>query len=421
MAHVPHTRASALPGGAVPSLPPSPLRLLAGLAAQRPDDVALLLGAESAPERRSWAEVHQTVLRAGAGLLRSGLRADQVVLSLLPTAHLHPELDVALRGIGAVVVHVSADATPDEVAERLAGAAVRLVVSCAESDLDGLVGLDLTRAEMFPTGDGGWERLLALGAERLVMDPEALTRADRSVDPDSAVPRLLGHDALLARRAAYGPPVLGLPDHGTTLVVGDRTDPLVDLALDAHLAAGGTLVHAAATGPLGDLLAAVRPDALVLSEVAADTALAELVAGAPVPAPRRRRAARARTAVVTAVDVRAHLGGNLSLVVAARVGDDVAGFLAAHGARVSVPDVGGLVDPDLPVPPPVVIGDAADLPRRSRGAPGRDFQLETDRPRVVGEAKGADESAFVLPSLPLFGGESFLDKLLLARADAADA
>lgn len=68
---------------------------------------------------------------------------------------------------------------------------------------------------------------------------------------------------------------------------------------------------------------------------------------------------------------------------------------------------------DLPVPPLVVMGNAADLPRRSRNDPGRDFQLETDRDPQFDEP---EESAFVLPSLPLFGGESFLDKLLRSQA-----
>ena len=73
---------------------------------------------------------------------------------------------------------------------------------------------------------------------------------------------------------------------------------------------------------------------------------------------------------------------------------------------------------DLPVPPPVVMGDPSTLPRRARRDPGRDFQFETERAPQFDESEG---SAFVLPSLPLFGGESFLYKLLLARADQARA
>jgi hypothetical protein len=72
-----------------------------------------------------------------------------------------------------------------------------------------------------------------------------------------------------------------------------------------------------------------------------------------------------------------------------------------------------LADPrpaDLPEPPPVVMGDAALLPRRAPRTPGDDFGLRLE-PEV-------DASAF-LPSLPLMSGESFLDQLLLSRARQA--
>jgi len=103
-------------------------------------------------------------------------------------------------------------------------------------------------------------------------------------------------------------------------------------------------------------------------------------------------------------------------VVAADVPDVVRKAFTASGARVSGTGTPVLLPADLPVPPPVVLGDAADLPRRARREPAREFQLETERETAQPEP---DESAFVLPSLSLIGGESFLDKLLLAKAREA--
>ncbi|WP_299923153.1 hypothetical protein [uncultured Nocardioides sp.] len=80
------------------------------------------------------------------------------------------------------------------------------------------------------------------------------------------------------------------------------------------------------------------------------------------------------------------------------------------GGALEVVTLTDLRAADLPEPPPVVLGDAALLPRRSRRAPGDHFGLRLE-PEV-------DASAF-LPSLPLMSGESFLDQLLLSRARQA--
>ena len=101
------------------------------------------------------------------------------------------------------------------------------------------------------------------------------------------------------------------------------------------------------------------------------------------------------------------------LVAGSGFGERGRAVLAAAGIEVLELAAVALADPDLPVPPPVVMGRVADLPRRSREEPGEEFRLVVDRPQAPA---GDDESAFELPSLPLFGGESFLDKLLLARA-----
>ncbi|SEC33434.1 AMP-binding enzyme [Nocardioides exalbidus] len=418
MAYILHARASALPTHDEAVLPPSPLRRLATLAAERGDDIAYLVATSAGVEARSWSQVETTVQRAAAGLIRSGMRSDQVVLSLLPSAHPHPELDIALRAIGAVVIHVSPRTPTEDLVRELTGVDVRLVVSQAESELDRLAGLRFPSAEMLDLGDDSWTRLLALGAERLVMDPDAVHRLDRVVDPAGTVARLLPPSAALARVA----PEAGaddlddlLPRDGVTLLVGEHTDPFVHLVRDAHLASGGTLAHVATPPELPLALDALGPTALALAS-GASAALGDVVSNVTVPGARRLLPARVRSA--NAVALRAWLGAGMERVVGEELSEGVRDALRACDVEGLIARPAPLRDADLPVPPPVVIGDAADLPRRSRGEPGRDFGLRLERSlRVVEEP---EESAFVLPSLPLFGGESFLDKLLLQQAAQAE-
>lgn len=398
---VPQARASALPSDRDADLPPSPWRLLHGLAHARGHDVAYVVGAEA----RTWAEVERTVEHAAAGLVRSGLRVDQVVVSLLPAAHPRPELEIALRAIGAVVVHLAPGLSSEDLAGALADVDVRLVLTPDEAELDRLSGLTFRSAQMFAVDDAGWDRLLSLGAERLRMDPDVVSRVDRGVEPGGSSARVLASDASLGR----APDVLAdeLPGSGATVVVGDHADPLVRAALDAHLGSGGTLAHLATVDALPAVLAEVRPTCLVLDHEAA----AALPALAPaVPSARRLRPGRARPAEA----LRSWSGGHLATVVVDRPDAAVADLLSVIDVPVRVVAV-SLLPADLPVPPPVVLGNAADLPRRSRQDPGRDFLLDTER-MVPDEP---DESAFVLPSLPLFGGESFLDKLLMQQAGRA--
>ncbi len=369
MAYVPLTRAPALPTPAVASdETATPYRALAHHARTRGGTTAYVVRTGGQDRSRTWAEVADTVERAGAGLVRSGLRSDQVVVSLLPAAHAYPELDLALRVIGAVVVNVSPLASGEDLARDLAGVDVRLVVAEAESDLDRLGGLTFARAALFALDDGrGWEHLLELGAERLTMDPQVVERVDRVVDPVGAVPRQLRAGEPLARLAGDVTltALLGADEVG--VVVGHHSDPLVQLVHEAHLAAGATLVRIADGVTLGATLADNVPAVLAV----ASGAHAALTAG-----------------------VR-------------RLVDDL-------GVVVAGPEHLRLAAGDLPVPPPVVQGDASALPRRSRRDPGREFQLDTERERVLVDDAAA--SAFALPSLPLFGGESFLDKLLIAQA-----
>ncbi len=409
MAYIPVTRAPALPTGAVDAQgTSSQFRTVQEHARTRGDDIAYVVQAGDERAYRTWTEVAHTVEVAGAGLVRSGLRTDQVVVSLLPAGHAWPELDLALQAIGAVVVHVSAGAATADLARGLEGVDVRLVVAEDEADLRRLHGLTFGSAEMFALAGGrGWDRLLTLGAERLTMDPDAVARADRVVDPSLAGPRLLRAGAPLARVGADSGPVLA-PD-AVVVLVGDVADATVQLVREAHVAAGCTLRHLADHDRLAEELADLGPTVLaVSSDVAAW--LPGVLEASPARQLLRRRSGRSRGTDLSAL--RAWLGGHLELLVADDVPDRVERVVGEAGGRTWGP-AAELLPADLPVPPPVIIGDASTLPRRSRREPGREFQFDNDRePR----SPAPEPSAFALPSLPLFGGESYLDKLLLAQA-----
>jgi hypothetical protein len=406
---LPSERAAALPTGEQQQLPPSQLRRLRALAAAHPDEVAVVVATASGPERRTWSQVEVTVEQAAAGLLRSGMRADQVVLSLLPAAHAHPELDLALRAIGAVVVHVAPDATPEDLVRELGAVDVRLVLVDDESRLERLVGLQLRAAAMFETRTG-WDRLLDLGAERLRMDPDAVTRVDRVVDPDGTAARVLRREVAMRRVAPAA--ASNAPGTGeVTLLVGHDAEPLVHAVRDAHLVGGGALGRLPDATDIADALAYLRPTTLVVAPDAVD-GLRGLV---PAPANEPRRLLpRSRTPDVE--PLRPWFGGRLVRVVATGLPTEVDELLRGLGIDVVVPPAVEVLPAELPVPPPVLVGDVADLPRRSRQDPGTDFRLRTDVALVGDEP---EETAFVLPSLPLFGGESFLDKLLIEQARQA--
>lgn len=269
MAYVPQARASALPGGHRSVLPPSPWRRLATLATERGEETAFLVSTADGFRGRSWAEVEQTVERAAAGLIRSGLRADQVVLSLVPFADVHPELDIALRAIGSVVIHVSEHASEEDIARELAHVDVRLVISRDDRELTRLAGLRFRAAEMLDLGNDSWDRLLALGAERLVMDPDVVNRVDRVVDPGGTVARVLLPELPLGRVPEAADLDTRLPGAGVTLLVGPHADAFVLSVRDAHLAAGGTVVHLADPTQLAEVLQQVQPTVLALAPGAA--------------------------------------------------------------------------------------------------------------------------------------------------------
>ena len=414
MAYIPVTRAPALPtsapGATDTAGATSPFRTVQEHARTRGDDIAYVVRVGEERDYRTWAQVAHAVERAGAGLVRSGLRADQVVVSLLPAGHAWPELDLALRSIGAVVVHVSPAATADDLVRELDGVDVRLVVAEAEADLRRLSGLTFRAAEMFALDGGrGWDRLVTLGAERLTMDPDAVARADRAVDPLLSGPRLLGPGAAMGRTARAADQGLVLAPDAVVVLVGDVADATVQLVREAHVAAGCTLRHLPDDTGLAAELVALGPTVLAVSADAA-AGLPAVLEASPARVLLRRRTARTRSHDVAAL--RTWLGGHLEQVVAVDLPDRVARVVAELGAVPLAPVV-DLLPADLPVPPPVLVGDASTLPRRSRQDPGRDFQFDNDRRSGAPEP---ESSAFALPSLPLFGGESFLDKLLMAQS-----
>lgn len=409
MGHVPVARAQALPGRTAPPVRASAWQAVSRHARDRADDVAYVVAASAGPVPRTWAEVADAVERAAAGLVRSGLRVDQVVVSLLPSDHAHPELDLALRTVGAVVVHVGPDAGAEDLARELAGVDVRLVVAEGADDVARLDGIPLPRAELFTLEGGrGWARLLELGAERLMMDPEVVQRADSIVDPDGVEPRFFSGTRPLGR-APRTPLRDGVFDpRAVALVAGGPADPLLHVVRETHLFVGFTLCVVQDADRLRDVVAHTRPTVLVVPEQRAEVLPGVLTLLAPpTPTARRPRGWRGgagRTA------------GNASsaargpLVVTPAPSEEVRASVAAMGGAVEVAHLDDPRPADLPEPPPVVMGDAALLPRRSRRTPGDDFGLRLE-PEV-------DASAF-LPSLPLMSGESFLDQLLLSRARQA--
>lgn len=415
MGQIPVARAQALPGrDAAAATHASPWQTVSRHARDRGDHPAFVVGAPGATTTRTWAEVADGVERAAAGLVRSGLRVDQVVVSLLPADHAFPELDLALRTVGAVVVHIGPHATRDDLARHLGDVQLRLVVAEAADDVDRLEGLSLARSELFTLDGGrGWTRLLELGSERLVMDPTAVERADRVVDHGGSAPRLLAGGVPLGQVPA-GALREGVLDAGrVVLALGDAAEPLLQVVREAHLVAGSTLCVVQDVSDLEAAAQVVHPSVLVAPAAAGDAVARVLESQAPAAPTRSRRSRGWRSAGparTTALRAGSPSGG--PLVVAPAVTDAVRARLTELGGVVVVVGDVGLLPPHLPQPPPVVMGDVAQLPRRSRRAPGEEFELRL-------EAPDQEESAFSLPSLPLMSGESFLDQLLLSRARQA--
>lgn len=360
----------------------------------------------------SWAESAQEVEQAAAGLVRSGLRVDQVVVSLVAPGHHVGDIDLALHAAGAVVVHVDPHASSEHLARELGGVDVRLVVVDAVESLDRLGSLPLPGAELFALDSGrGWARLLELGSERLKMDPDAVARAGRTVRSVATEPRLLAAGRGLGRVPAH---VLfgahGLTEEDVVLVASAAADLSRHAARAEHLRSGAALCELPDGADVLAALEQLQPTVLVLDQAAT----AEIARHADAHGQRQRRGLLRRS---PAGDARPPGALRVRLVATPTTADDELAWMRRAGIDVVAPPELPLLVPDLPVPPPVIIGDARDLPRRSRGAPGKDFVWAVDRGAVHATPPGPDDTAFVLPSLPLFGGESYLDRLLLARAE----
>lgn len=363
----------------------------------------------------TWADLALGARRAAAGLMRTGLRADQVVLSLLPGTHGYPELEVALRAIGAVSIVVDEEATAADVARALDGADVHLVVVESAADLDRVRHLAMPSARLLALGDdGGWQHLLALGAERLRMDPDAVDRADAVVDPAGATPRILRAGSPLVSTPTAPGLAERLSDDDVVLLVGADSDPFVGAARDAHLESGCTLVRIPDATCLQRLAGDLRPAVVMTSTDEAAAVVAMMSVTLPVP---RRRAMGAGRRGGPAD----WWGSRVRAVVTTGLPEAQQVALRERGVEPVLVPMGEAGPADLPVAPEPVVGDVRDLPRRARRDVGSDFALDVDRAGAPPPAPDVEEveDDVVLPSLSLFSGESFLDKLLLARAAEA--
>ena len=415
MGQIPVARAQALPSRDVAVALSSPWQAISQHARDRADQPAFVVIDGAEQTTRTWGDTAGAVERATAGLVRSGLRVDQVVVSLLPSDHPRPELDLALRTVGAVVVHVGPHATRADIERDLGGVQVRLVVAESVEDVDRVEGLPLAHAEMFTLDGGrGWDRLLELGAERLVMDPTVVERTDRAVDHRGSDPRLLAGPVPIGREPGTTLRAGVLGAGGVTLAVGDAAEPLLRVVREAHLAHGFALCVVRDPAHLGDAVRVVAPHVVVAPGYAVDAMVEAVASSGPVPPARSRRTLGWRQGGTARSAAARPTPGRGPVVVATAVTDGARDAVARLGGAVELVELGELLPPDLPQPPPVVLGDVTLLPRRSRRAPAEDFEL-----RLQAEPE-PEESAFSLPSLPLMSGESFLDRLLLSRAHQAD-
>lgn len=415
-------RAHALPVREA-TAPRTPWQTLTTHARDRGSEAAFLVVSARGCERRTWADVAVTVELAVAGLVRSGLRSGQVVVSLLAAGHRHPELDLALRVLGAVVVHVSPAASAEDLRRSLAGVEVRLVLVETSNDIARLQGVLLGRPEVFVVDEAsGWDSLLLLGAERLQMDPSLAERCDRSTDAGAADARLLSEGAPLGRLPKTAAPRAGVfTPSAITLAVGHLSDPMVQMVCEAHWAIGFALCLVTDPAAAPRAVAAAGASVVVLSTPTVE--VLDRVFAAARPA-RRTRSSRNHSAGTTrAGKLRAGRQSRAPLIVAGRLTEPARLATAAASAVVELVEIGVLASADLPRPPPAVVGDASQLPRRSRRGPGTDFELHVQSTRAPESAASTlpapRGSSASLPSLPLMSGESFLDKLLLSRAAEA--
>lgn len=412
-------RASALPT-TTPALPPSPFRSLVLHATERPDALACaLVSPDGTWESSTWSDVRIDVERAAAGLIRRGLRPGQVVVSLVQSDRLLADIGLAVRATGAIPVRVATDVGVDDVVRLLGQSDVRFVIAHTKADLVQLRGGPLEHAEVvLLEGGAGWERLQAHGAERLVMDPDAVRRTEAMVEPEESAPRCIRRDgsgavitlvsASLDRMSeAVGP-------HDTVLVAASPEDPFVAQVHDAQLAVGAAVAFVSLDADLSFALTTVRPTVVALDEECA-AALEEQfrvhISGIPgaynlettlgmdidqMQDPRLRTALRLQTRSLE--EMRPWFGGRLERLLCPGLPPFLERVLRA--LRIDLPDV-STVAPDpapasLPVRAAVVQGDGSSLARRQRGVLEASFSFavagETILPPVSARPTSAPAS-----------------------------
>lgn len=388
-----HARARALPGGHGPDLGPSPYRDLARLAAERGGDPAVLVRDAAGWSARSWAEVHDGVVRATAGLVRLGLHPDQVVVAVLPAGQAWPDLELAVRAAGAVLVQVSSPVPAGEVARLLGDVEVRLVVTDAattDAPEECLAGLPLEKAlRLDLDGGAGWRHLQQLGAERLVMDPDVVTRTEAMVDPDDTAPRSLvaGADgAVVGRHGADAAPDAApdgaLSPTDVVLLAGTPDDPFVRRVLHQHLRLGFTLARVDRGDDLVAALAEVDPTVVALDDPSAEQLLDRL-----------RAHDAGRGGDVSCGRLTGVLLAGLPRVPAAGSGlSGMAGLPAMPGLVVTELPSMPMGEARLPVRRPVVQGDATALPRRMRASRDTAFGPTGAGPTQLDEPRRAPMS-----------------------------
>lgn len=409
-------RASALPTTA-PVLPPSPFRWLVRHANERPDALACsLMSADGTWESSTWSDVRIDVERAAAGLIRRGLRPGQVVVSLMHADGLLAGIELAVRATGAIPVKVATGVGVDDMVRLLADTDARFVIADTEADLVQLRGGPLEHAEVvLLEGGAGWERLQAHGAERLIMDPDAVRRIEAMVEPEESAPRRIRHDgsgvvitlvsASLDRMSeAMGP-------HDTVLVAGSPEGPFVAQVHDAQLAVGAAVAFVSGGADLSFALTTVRPTVVALDE---DSAAAleeqfrvhisdipgaynlEATLGLDIDQsqdPRLRTALRLQTRSLE--EMRPWFGGRLERVLCPGLPPFLERVLRA--LRIDLPDVRTAApDPasaSLPVRAAVVQGDGSSLARRQRGVLEASFSFAVAGDSLLPKASTRPTSA----------------------------
>lgn len=440
-------RASALPTAA-PALPPSPFRRLVLHATERPDAVARVTESPDGTwESRTWSGVRIEVERAAAGLVRRGLRPGQVVVSVVRADRLLADVELAVRATGAVLVTLATDVGHDDMVRLLGDTDVRFVIADTESDLERLRGVALERTELvFLQGGAGWERLQGHGAERLVMDPDAVARTEAMVAPEDSAPRRIVRDRSGAvithgsRSAARLSEAMG--PHDTVLVAGGPGDPFVSQVHESQLGVGAAVATVPSGADLPMALAAVRPTVVALDEggaAALEEQFRALISDVPwaynlettlgmdvdqSQDPRLRHAVRLQTHSLE--EMRPWFGGRLERVLCPGLPSFLERVLRA--LRIDLPDV-PTADPSpvrLPVRAVVVQGDGSSLARRQRGALPPSFFLAvgdpqprpqaSTRPTVTPAEDAMADDATAGKARRVVGSVTCLDDLLARRA-----